>query len=67
MASAFSFGFSGDDIDMDIDDDIEVEAENNVSKKPNIENSNTPGASFPAARHALKDWVSSLDLIHVDT
>jgi protein-histidine N-methyltransferase len=59
MASTFSFGFSGDDIDMDVDSDIEVDAERNVSEKPDAEDANAPSTSFPAARHALKDWVSN--------
>lgn len=58
MASAFSFGFSGDDIDMEVDE-IEVEAEN-VSEKPNAENANAPNSMFPAVKHELKDWVCNL-------
>lgn len=65
MASTFSFGFSGDDIDMDVDNDVEVEAGNNVSEKPNTEDTNAPNSSFPAVRHALEDWVSSFHLLHV--
>ncbi|KAF3407264.1 Histidine protein methyltransferase 1 [Talaromyces pinophilus] len=63
MASTFSFGFSGDDIDMDVDNDIEVETGNNVSEKPNTKDTTTPTTSFPAVKHALKDWVRTFPLL----
>lgn len=62
MASTFSFGFSGDDIDMDVDNDIEVEIENNVSEKPNSEDTTATTTLFPAIKHALKDWVRTFHL-----
>jgi protein-histidine N-methyltransferase len=62
MASAFSFGFSGDDIDIDNDIDEGSDQHQDISENPSIEDkpSNNDNKLFPAARHLLSDWVSPL-------
>lgn len=60
MASAFSFGFSGDDIDIDndVEQDNDAQLENLHIADENKSSNNE--AVFPAERHLLSDWVSEL-------
>lgn len=55
MASAFSFGFSGDDIDID-ESEISGVDESNVSLPQGSGNELPP--LVEAKRHDMKEWVS---------
>ncbi|KAL4902526.1 hypothetical protein BDW74DRAFT_180630 [Aspergillus multicolor] len=56
MASAFSFGFSGDDIDIDVDEN-EV---NNVTETSVQEAAPTLPGLVKAQKHGIDEWLSTL-------